>query len=98
HLPDFGWQPLVLTVDSPPHPTFDDSLLNEVRAGTSITRVKMLSEVVGEAVARPIVAQTGKKSVSEALSWRLRRHARLPDVYSLWRPTAVRAGVHLHRT
>src|SRR5262245_50095307 len=73
YLPEFGWEPLVLTVDTPPDCAIDRQLIEEVRPGTHVTRVKMLSDVVGNAIARPLSgAPRVRASVSSGISWRMR--------------------------
>jgi len=91
YLPDFGWEPTVLTVKSPPDINIDPALLSEIRSGTNVIRVKLLSDVVAEKFARVFPFQV-RKRIHNGLAWRLRAIWNLPDFYASWRPTAVRAG------
>jgi hypothetical protein len=50
HLPDLGWEPLVLTLEPEPQAPVDAELLAEVRPGTRVERVRRRS--VGMAIAR----------------------------------------------
>ena len=45
HLPDLGWEPLVLTCDPEPRAPLDAELLAEVRPGTHIERVPLQSRL-----------------------------------------------------
>src|SRR5262245_16851373 len=96
YLPDFGWEPLVLTVDRPPDRHIERGLLEEIRPGTHITRVPMLSDVIGAIAGRPL-SLVGGARVASALSWRIRERFQEPDLYALWKPTATRAGCRLFR-
>jgi hypothetical protein len=96
-LPDFGWEPLVLTVADPPDHQLDNRMLEKVRPGTRIFRVPMLSDAAGSLLARPLGAVANAPDIASAISWRVRRHFRFPDLYALWRPTAVRAGLKIFR-
>ncbi|MDZ4722487.1 MAG: glycosyltransferase [candidate division Zixibacteria bacterium] len=42
YLPDFGWQPIILTVKNPPKGSFDESLLAELGQNTPIYRAYSL--------------------------------------------------------
>ncbi|WP_244086110.1 glycosyltransferase family 4 protein [Desulforhabdus sp. TSK] len=97
YLPDYGWEPIVLTVKRAPDTVIDSSLLNEVRSGTIVHRIPMLSDKLGDSIAhlcRPFAPELG---LSEGIAWRLRKYFRFPDLYSLWKPTAVSAGIRLFR-
>lgn len=97
YLPDFGWDPIVLTVDNPPNRQQDPSLLREVRPGTRIVRVPMLSDIISRrmaAIGRPFGCAD---RIAAGLEWRLREWSRTPDIYASWRRPAVRAAVDLFR-
>ena len=96
YLPDFGWEPIVLTVDRPPDVARDLELVKEVRPGTRIVRAPMLSDVLGDA-ASVLCPRRARPRVAEAISWRMRERFNVPDLYALWRPTARRAALRLFR-
>ena len=54
HLPDHGWQPLVLTLADPPVGVCDKTLLSEVREGTSIHRVPLGSALMAQRMSRVV--------------------------------------------
>ena len=97
YLPEFGWEPIVLTVDRPPDDNRDLGLLEEIRPGTKVVRAPMLGDVIGDRVAAPLYPKTVRTRVSAAISWRSRRQFQVPDLYALWRSTARRAALRVFR-
>lgn len=91
HLPDRGWEPLVLTLEPEPQAPLDAELLAEVRPGTRVERVALQSRLR----ARRWAGWLGERAV-EALAWRLRARANVPDEAASWFVPAVERGVALH--
>lgn len=91
HLPDNGWEPLVLTLQPEPQAPLDAELLAEVRPGTRIERVALQSRLR----ARRWVGWLGERAV-EALAWRLRVRATVPDEAAGWFAPAVERALVLH--
>ena len=96
HLPEFGWEPMILTVDKAPDRDVEPGLLRELRPGLRITRVPMASELIGGALDSLTSSLFANPSLGSSVSWRLRKYFHTPDIYALWRPTAVRAGCALY--
>lgn len=105
YLPEFGWEPSVLTVPATAQfPVRDASLLAEVPPGLSVTRARC-PEFYG--LYRGLTGQRGVSSLditslSRAERRPLRRLLRtlrgslfIPDGRVAWKPFAVRAGVRL---
>lgn len=42
YLPQFGWEPIVLTVENPDSPVDDASLADDIHEGTKVYRTKSL--------------------------------------------------------
>lgn len=91
HLPDLGWEPLVLTCEPEPKAPLDAELLAEVRPGTRVERVALQSRLR----ARRWAGWLGERAV-EALAWRLRARANVPDEAAAWFAPAVERAVALH--
>ncbi|WP_457427316.1 glycosyltransferase [Roseateles sp. P5_E7] len=91
HLPDVGWEPLVLTLEPEPQAPLDAELLAEVRPGTRIERVALQSRLR----ARRWAGWLGERVV-EALAWRLRVRADVPDEAASWLAPAVARAMALH--
>lgn len=93
HLPDNGWEPLVLTLEPEPQAPLDAELLAEVRPGTRIERVALQSRLR----ARRWAGWLGARAV-EALAWRLRVRATVPDEAANWFAPAVERALALHES
>jgi len=52
YLPDFAWEPIVLTVANAAEPNLDKSLFQEVRPGTRIERVPFGHDVLAGEIAK----------------------------------------------
>lgn len=79
HLPEFGWEPLVVSAHPRAYPsTGDDDLLRDIPAGTVVERAFALD------TARHL-----------SLGGRYLRAAALPDRWITWFPAAVAAGLRL---
>lgn len=96
HLPDFGWQPVVLTLKDPPARTCDATLLAEVRAGIRIERVALAGVAIARGVARLAIPAKWRARVASALEWRIDGAVQVPDETASWYPAAVKRGVELH--
>jgi glycosyltransferase involved in cell wall biosynthesis len=95
HLPDCGWQPLVLgwepdrTVDQEPE------MLAELRPGTRVERVPLQSRRQAQRWAGWLPGAL-RERVVEGLTWRLRARANLPDEAAGWLQPAVERAVQWH--
>lgn len=96
HLPDHGWAPTVLTLAEPKPRERDDRLLDEVRPGTRMLRVRHTSERWAHALSRLAPASL-RERVKDGLEWRLDNLWAVPDGAAAWRREAVAAGVRAHR-
>lgn len=97
HLPDHGWQPLVLTLADPPVGVCDKTLLSEVREGTSIHRVPLGSALMAQRMSRVFGSGALGERIGAALEWRFSALTQVPDEVASWYPLAVSRGVALHR-
>ena len=95
YLPEFGWEPIVLTVENPPDQTIEPALLNRVRPGTRIERVPFWSQIAATKLADAIGWLAPRKKVIEGLEWRLRGAWQFPDPYAMWKPMVVKRGIEL---
>lgn len=95
HLPDLGWEPLVLTWQPDPRTRLDPELLAEVRPGTRVERVPLQSL---DRARRWLgwLPQRWRDRFVEALAWRLRERATVPDIAAGWLPLAVERALQLH--
>jgi glycosyltransferase involved in cell wall biosynthesis len=96
HLPDHGWSPTVLTVDSPDPKACDASLLDEVRPGTRIERAPLWGRHMGPKIAAPLRRLVDPQRLAGAIEWRVRRFWNVPDECASWIPMAVAHALRLH--
>ncbi|MBL4820879.1 MAG: glycosyltransferase [Gammaproteobacteria bacterium] len=95
YLPEFGWQPIVLTAQNPSVPIFDKSLLGDVAANVKIIKAKTYepaykAKAAVSASTQEETKQTRTKSLFKNI---LRQFANLllqPDPQILWYPEARR--------
>jgi glycosyltransferase involved in cell wall biosynthesis len=105
YLPEFGWEPIILTVENGDFPYIDDKLLEEVRPDTLIYRAKNLSlhkpfaklARNSQDVFVPFAfTQKSEKSLSQKISRWVKYNA-IPDTRFLWRKFAIREGLRILR-
>ncbi len=106
YLPEFGWQPVVLTVQDGDYPARDESLLAEIPQHAIVYRTKIFEpyrlyrKLTGKAANAPVdvenIPQGGKKkSVTESLAGFVRSTFFIPDARIGWYPYAVRHGLKI---
>ncbi len=108
YLPQFGWRPVVLTVENGDFPARDESLLNEIPAETTVYRTKIFEpyrlyrRLTGRAADAPVDVDNipkgeRKTSVAEQLAAFVRSTFFIPDARIGWLPWAVPAGLRIIR-
>jgi glycosyltransferase involved in cell wall biosynthesis len=95
NLPDCGWQPLVVSLEPDRHSSVEPEMLAEVRPGTRVERVPLLSRLRARRWAGWLPGALGERVV-EGLNWRLHARANLPDKAAGWLKPAVERAVQLH--
>jgi glycosyltransferase involved in cell wall biosynthesis len=99
YLPEFGWEPVVLTVSNGKFPVYDASLMKLIPAGVEVHRAPSW-EVLNEGFDRPGGNTPSKKTLGSRLHTRLYlawHELALPDVKLGWVPNATRAARQLMR-
>jgi glycosyltransferase involved in cell wall biosynthesis len=102
YLPQFGWEPIVLTVhEGAGFPARDPSLLKEIPKGIPVHRTKIFepysiyrkvtSKKKDEAIDIATLSQTGL-SLSERFSRFIRSTFFIPDARCFWKKHAVKTG------
>ncbi|MBX3441527.1 MAG: glycosyltransferase [Planctomyces sp.] len=101
HLPQFGWNCSVLTVENPSTPLLDGSLKRDIPASTIICRAKTwepsyaLKAAVGQQAAdRPGLLGRARRR-AKALARGCGNLLLQPDAQILWRPNALREARRL---
>jgi glycosyltransferase involved in cell wall biosynthesis len=108
YLPQFGWEPVVLTVVDGDFPARDESLLKEVPPGTKVYRTKIFEpyhlyrRLTGRPSSAPVDIENiplgaKRKSVAEMVAGFVRQTFFIPDARIGWYPYAVSAAVKIVR-
>lgn len=101
YLPQFGWQPIVLTVENGEYPAYDESLLNEIPSECKVYKTKALEpfslykRFVGMKSEDfiPVATLVEKKiNWKKKLSNWIRLNFFIPDAKIGWIPFAVKEG------
>lgn len=95
HLPDCGWQPLVLGWEPEPGSSLEPEMLAELRAGTAVERVPLRSRLRARRWAGWLPGGLRERAV-EGLAWRLRARDTVPDEAAGWLAPAVERALELH--
>lgn len=102
YLAEFGWQPVVLTVENPSVPLFDDSLLNDIPADVVVHKSRTLEPSYSAKQSVSASSDIGARgfSLSGSIKGLLRKVATLflqPDPQVLWLPSAYRKACKVIR-
>lgn len=103
YLPDFGWRPVVLTVESGDYPARDESLLHEIPPDIAVYRTKIIEpygiyrRLTGKPPDAPVDVEnipggSSRRSWAEATAAFIRSTAFVPDARIGWLPFAVAKG------
>lgn len=102
YLPEFGWQPIVLTVKDGDFPARDESLLNEIPKNINVHRTdifepygyyrKLTGRKKGQAVDVDNIEKGSKKKFSDKLAEFIRATFFIPDARRGWKKFAVAKG------
>jgi len=94
YLVQHGWAATVVTAaDFEGHPT-DWRLVDEIPADVTVVRVPMVNQRLA-AGCRAVLGNAIGGRIGDGLSWRLRNRFQTPDLYALWQPAALRAGLKI---
>jgi glycosyltransferase involved in cell wall biosynthesis len=100
YLPEFGWEPVVLTVSNGRFPTWDESLLSLVPEGVPVHRCPSF-ELLNEGLSGPPATRAaGRRTLASRIHTRLYlawNWLALPDPKVGWVPSATRAASRLVR-
>jgi glycosyltransferase involved in cell wall biosynthesis len=100
YLPQFGWQPIILTVENPDCPVIDDTLLNEVPVECKVYKTKALEPfnlykmLTGKndsyKIPSDVLSKSKNLSFTEKLSQWFRFNLFIPDAKIGWKYFAVK--------
>jgi len=104
YLPQFGWEPIILTVENGNYPAIDKKLLTEIPNNLKIYKTKTLEPFVlynkfrgqnkKEAIDTFTITKSGK-SFKEKISNLIRTYFFIPDARKGWKYYAVKEGIRI---
>lgn len=104
YLPQFGWEPVILTVENGNFPAIDEGLVEEIPENLKVYRTKTLEPFAiynkfqgkdkSSAVDTFTITKTGK-SFKDKLGNAIRSYFFIPDARKGWRPFAVKKGLEI---
>jgi glycosyltransferase involved in cell wall biosynthesis len=107
HLPEFGWIPLVLTVEKPTSPASDESLLKNISNKVRIYKTGAFEPfniyrfITGrrkdENLPKDIIVKRENEKISEKISRLIRANMFIPDARVGWIPYMVKEGMKIIR-
>ena len=107
YLPQFGWQPIVLTVENPDSPTEDLSLLEDIPQGCKVYKTKSLEpfeiykkftgKKSDEKIPGDILLKNDDVSFKDKLAKWIRVNLFIPDAKIGWKKYAVKKGLDIIR-
>ncbi len=105
YLPEFDWQPIVLTVENPDAPIYDDSLSADIPKECKVYRCKgfepfdLYKKFTGgtdKNIPNDVLIKEGG-SLKEKLAKWVRANIFIPDAKIGWLPKAVKTGMEIIR-
>jgi len=106
-LPEFGWEPIIVTVNNGSYPYFDESLLKEVAPELRVYRTKtfepfelynLLRGQKGKTMPLVTVGTHSKKTFFQKLTEYIRANFFVPDARKGWVPYAVKQAEEILTT
>jgi len=108
YLPEFGWEPVILTVENPDSPVDDTSLLNDIPKGTKVYKTKSLEpfelykKFTGKKsdskIPNDILLNKKNLSLKVRLAQWIRLNLFIPDAKIGWKKYAVKKGLEIIKT
>jgi glycosyltransferase involved in cell wall biosynthesis len=95
YLADYGWEPTIITAAMFDGHAVDQAMTADIPASARVVRVPSVNEQIAERVASFAGGRRIGRRLGHALSWRLQRRYLTPDMYALWKPTAMRAAMNI---
>jgi glycosyltransferase involved in cell wall biosynthesis len=101
YLPEFGWQPIILTVQDGEYPAIDESLVKEVPQDCDVFRTNSIEpnsiykKITGikkdQKIPVAILAEKNLNWIKKISNW-IRLNVFIPDAKIGWKPFAVNKG------
>src|SRR5579863_2037050 len=103
YLPEFGWEPIIITVKNGSYPYYDESLLKEISPSLRVYRTKtfepfelynLLRGKRGKSL--PVVSfGAQRKTLFQSVTEYIRANYFIPDARKGWNPFAIKQGMEV---
>jgi glycosyltransferase involved in cell wall biosynthesis len=107
YLSEFDWKPIVLTVEKPTSPAWDESLLKDISNQTKTYKTNTFEPfnlyrfVTGrqkdENIPKDIIVKKENEKISEKISRLIRANIFIPDARVGWIPSLIKQGMKIIR-
>ncbi|MBK8944735.1 MAG: glycosyltransferase family 4 protein [Ignavibacteriae bacterium] len=107
YLPQFGWTPIILTVENPDCPVIDETLLNDIPTECKVYKTKSIEPfelyktLTGKSknykIPSDVITKSTNLSLTEKISKWLRINLFIPDAKIGWKYFAVKEGLKIIR-
>lgn len=104
-LPDFNWQPIILTVDNPTSPARDESLLKDIPKSCKIIKTTTFEpfriyryftgKSKSDTISKNTIIKSPNEKYSEKISRIIRGNLFLPDARVGWIPAMIKNGLQI---
>jgi len=104
-FPDFGWQPIILTVKDPSSPAKDTSLIDQIPEECKVYKTNTLEPFTlykyftgkkkNASLAKDTIIQRPDEKLSEKISRIIRANIFLPDARVGWIPAMIKQGLRI---
>lgn len=103
YLPDFSWQPIILTVENGEYPAIDESLLDDIPPGIKVYKTKsfepfnLYKGITGQKGNIPthVLNKSENESALQKLSKWIRANVFIPDARVGWIPSIIKEGMKI---
>ena len=104
YLPEFGWEPVILTVENGEFPAIDESLMNDIPEGIKVYKTKtlepfnlykkLLKQDKNDKIGTFVLAEKQTSLLGKFSNW-LRRNLFIPDARMGWISYATKKGIQI---
>ncbi len=105
YLPQFGWQPVILTVKDGEFPAIDNSLLSEIPDDIKVYKTKSLEPFAlykkftgkkkEDKIPTYVLNKSENDTIRDKISKWIRNNIFIPDAKIGWKPAAIKSGLKI---
>lgn len=105
YLPDYGWRPIILTVENGEYPAIDESLAKDIPNDLVVHKTaslevfslyrKMTGKKTNEKISTFVLTEDSQAGLIKRFASYIRGNFLIPDARIGWRPFAIREGMRI---